>query len=178
MQSHPLHVYMCASTQGMLNPRKLVGWMPCYFFFQPTVVIPLSLEMAQLIHIKIQLREPRYTSCVTQGLFQLGGWEQCVQQIGGGTLTLSILFVPVSLLIFSHVSSVDAKHHEASLALFPVLPVFVLWFVFYIVHRNGRTLFCFRVLYWMQSEEHKRGRPVNRAKGKIECVINCRMDWK
>ena len=45
-----------------------------------------------------------------------------MQQMGGGTLTLSILFVPVSLLktcYFSHVSSVDAKHHEASLVPSP-----------------------------------------------------------
>ena len=43
------------------------------FFFQLVVGVPLPLKMVPLIHIKIQLRELRYSSDATQGLSQLGG---------------------------------------------------------------------------------------------------------
>ena len=66
-------------------------------FIQSTVATPLSLEMALLILIKAQLRELWYSSGVTQGLAHLGGWQQCVEQMGGGTLTLLLLCAHVSL---------------------------------------------------------------------------------
>ena len=64
---------------------------PHLFLPQSTVVILLFQEMAPLNHIKTQLRELRYSSDVTQGLFQLGGWGQCVEQMGGGSLILPLL---------------------------------------------------------------------------------------
>ena len=63
------------------------------------MVILLSLEMVPLRHTKSQLRELRYSSGVTQGLSQLGGWEQCVLQIRGGPLTLLIIGAHVRTII-------------------------------------------------------------------------------
>ena len=44
-----------------------------HFLLQSVVGDPLLLTMVPLIHIKTQLREPRYSSDVAQGLSQLGG---------------------------------------------------------------------------------------------------------
>ena len=70
---------------------------PLHFSLQSTVVIPLLLWTVPLILIKTQLRELRYCIVVTQGLSHLGGWQQCVEQIGGGTLTLLITGAHVSI---------------------------------------------------------------------------------
>ena len=67
------------------------------FSLQLTVVIPLHLWMVLLLHIKIQLRELRYRSCVIKCLFQLRGWQQCVEQIRGGVLTLLVIGAHVSI---------------------------------------------------------------------------------
>ena len=72
------------------------------FSLQSTVVIPLLPWMVPLIHIKTQLRELRYSSDVTQVLFHLGGWQQCVEQIEGGTLTLLIIGVHVRMWCHRH----------------------------------------------------------------------------
>ena len=56
-----------------------INSMLCYYLTltlsspQSTVVIPLSLVMVPLIHIKTRWRGLRYSSDVTQGLSQLGG---------------------------------------------------------------------------------------------------------
>jgi len=65
--------------------------------FQSTVVIPMSLVMAPLNHIKTQLRELKYSSDVTQCLFQLRGWELFVELMGCGPLTRIILIAHVSV---------------------------------------------------------------------------------
>ena len=66
-----------------------------FVFFQSVVGYPLLLVMAPLIHIKAQLRELRYSSSVTQGLFQLGGQGQCAHQMEDGILTLLVLCAQV-----------------------------------------------------------------------------------
>ena len=49
-------------------------------------------------------------------------------------------------------------------------PFFVLWFVFSIIHRSGRVVFRFHVLYWTQTKEQKKqGRPGNKAGDCISC---------
>ena len=103
----PLHLYCKAGTECIPSTTWCVS---CGFNFalQSTVVIPLLLWMVPLNHIKTQLRELRYSSDVTQGLSQLGGWGQCVEQMGGGTLTLPLLCahviqsVAVSGTVFCH----------------------------------------------------------------------------
>ena len=52
--------------------------------------------MAPLIHIITHWRVLRYSSAVIQGLSQLGGQGQCVQQMEDGLLTLLVLCAYVS----------------------------------------------------------------------------------
>ena len=75
----------------------LLNWKVCYFalLFQSVVGDPLPLTMVPLRHTKTQLRELRYSSSVIQGLSQLGRWGQCVEQMGGGALTLPLLCAQV-----------------------------------------------------------------------------------
>ena len=49
--------------------------------FQSTVGCPLVLGMASLSRTKAHWVVQRYSSCVPQGLFQLGGWGQIVHQM-------------------------------------------------------------------------------------------------
>ena len=53
--------------------------------------------MVPLRHTKTRWKELRYSSSVTQGLFQLRGWGQCVQQMDGGTLALPLFSALVSV---------------------------------------------------------------------------------
>ena len=53
-------------------------------------MIPLFQLMVPVLPIKTQRRELRYSSGVIQGLSQLGGWGQCVEQMAGGLLILLI----------------------------------------------------------------------------------------
>ena len=89
--------YICTEC---VPSSHLYWYVSCGFNFalQSTAVIPLFLWMVRLNHIKTQLRELRFSSNVTQSLFQLRGWEQCVEQIRGGTLTLLILLAHVSII--------------------------------------------------------------------------------
>ena len=64
-------------------------------FLQLIVVIPPFQQMVPLSHIKTQLKELRYSSGVIQCLSQLGGWGQCVEQMGDAALTLLVLDVHV-----------------------------------------------------------------------------------
>ena len=80
-------MYVCNSSSFSLS----------IFTLQSTVVIPLLLWMVLLNLIKTQLRELRYSSDVTQCLFQLREGGECVEQIRDGVLTLQITDVHVSV---------------------------------------------------------------------------------
>ena len=99
------HYSALTTLNVVLNAYPAATWcVLCVYNLLPlqsAVVIPLLLWMVLLIHIKTQLRELRYSSDVTQGLSQLGGWQQCVHQIGGGTLTLLVMDVHVRVHTYS-----------------------------------------------------------------------------
>ena len=78
----------------IFSSKKIIGGILCHSI-QSVVGSQLLLVIAPLSHIKTQLRELRYSSGVTQGLSQLGGWGQCAEQMEGGTLTLPLLCAQV-----------------------------------------------------------------------------------
>ena len=97
----PLSYDHWTTSTYVLNAYPAATWyVSCGFNFalQPTVVIPLFLWMVRLNHIKTQLRELRFSSNVTQSLFQLRGWQQYVEQTRGGALTLLIIGAHVSII--------------------------------------------------------------------------------
>ena len=97
----PLHMYVYPAATWYVSR----GFN---FALQSTVVLPLFLWMAPMNHIKTHWRELRYSSCVTQCLFQLGGWGQCVEQMEGGTLTLPLLCAQVRHRIdYNYKSTLD-----------------------------------------------------------------------
>ena len=91
-----MHLNLCLPTYSILQAYKLSLLI---FSLQSTAVIPLLLWMAPLNHIKTQLRELRYFSDVIQCLSQLGGRQQCVEQMEGGALTLLITGAHVSIYL-------------------------------------------------------------------------------
>ena len=77
-------------------------------------MIPLPLEMGPLRTIKTQLRVLRYDLDVTHSTPQLAGWWQCVHKMGGGTLTLPLLCVQVSLFNLQYMDYVPNPNHSCS----------------------------------------------------------------
>ena len=87
------HTVYCVS-EHLGSGIMSVHW---FSFFQPTVVIPLSQQMVTLVPTKAQLREQRFGLDVTQGLSQLGIWQQYVHQMEVGHQTQPLLCAHVSL---------------------------------------------------------------------------------
>ena len=79
------------------------------FLLKSIVVIPLFLEMVPLEHIKTQLRVLRLCSGVTQGLSQLGIWQQSVHQMEDGALTQQNLGVLVSYVVKWYMYKIDMQ---------------------------------------------------------------------